>query len=131
MLDPASPTEERVEEVGDVTHRIDVRDVRLEALVDDDAVVELDPAALEEVGDGVDSDSDDGHVRVHAASVLRRYGLEPAVSVERIDLVSENEVDSLPVVERRELVAQLLDAQLVEEPAAEMDLRHLLAELAQ
>src|SRR5215212_10920089 len=56
VLDSSPATEERVEEVRDVAGSVDVWDVGLEALVDDDAVVDLDPAALEEVGHRRDAD---------------------------------------------------------------------------
>ncbi len=131
MLDPALLVEQGVEEVRDVAGRVHVGHVGLEALVDDDPVVDLDPAALENVGDGLDADPDDRKVRLDRAAVLRRHLLEAAVSAEGLDLVSEDELDALRLVQRGELVAQLLDAELVEEPAAEVDEGDLLADLAQ
>ena len=121
MLDSPPALKERIEEVGDVSGRVDVRDVRLEPLVDDDAVLERDAAVLEEVGDRRDADADDGEVGFDAATVLRGHRFEGPVAVKRFDLVPEHAVDTLRDVQSRELVAQLLDPQLVEEPAAEVE----------
>jgi hypothetical protein len=78
-----------------------------------------------------DADSDDGGLRLDFAPVPRRHPLEASVAVERLHLVAEDELDALLRVQRRQLAAQLLDAELVEEPAAEVDEGDLLADLAQ
>ena len=52
VLDPARPARDDVVEARDVADRVDVGDRGAEVVVDDDAVVDLDPAALEEVDVG-------------------------------------------------------------------------------
>src|SRR5713226_8311046 len=62
VLDAAATAEHGVIEAGDVADRVDALDGRLEALVDDDAVIHLDSRALEPADRRRNADADDGEV---------------------------------------------------------------------
>ena len=95
VLDPAPAPEERVEEVGHVAGGVDAGRARLEALVDDDAVVDSEAAAGEKVRVRDDADADDGHVGLDAEAALDLHVLEVVVAAEAGDLLLEPDVDAL------------------------------------
>jgi hypothetical protein len=105
VLDAATLLEERVVEAGDVAGRIHVRHVALEPLVDDDPVVQLDAAPVEEGRHRLDADADDREIGLDFAAVLGRHPREGAVAVECPDFVAEDELDAFLLVQRRQFAA--------------------------
>ena len=101
-------------------------------VVDDDPVVELEAAAVEEVDVRLDTHADDGEERLDRAT---RCGADARqhepVRVEFLDLLSLQELDALFAVELRDLVGELGRRERRHEPVAPLDDRHLQADHAQ
>ena len=110
---PAAPVE-RVVEVGGVAGGVDVRRACFEALIDDDAVGEDEATAGEEADVGDDADSDDRDVGLDANAAPGLDVLEPPVAGEARDLLCEHQLDAVLSVERRQFVAEVGGAELVE-----------------
>jgi hypothetical protein len=121
MLDPAPARIQRVVEVGDVAGGVNTWSGRLEALVDNDPVVQRQAAPLEELAVRKDAYADDGDVRLDAEAALRLDVLERVVAAEARDLFLEQDVDTMVAVDREQLVAQLTRAELVEQTLTHMD----------
>ena len=64
-------------------------------LVDDDAVIDVDTAALERVRHWLDSDADDDEVAVESQSALRDDALHPVRSFEGSDCVLEDRANAM------------------------------------
>ena len=69
MLDPDPAAEDRVVLVGDVTHGVDVGVAGAQARVHQDAVVDVEPGGLGELGAGPDTDTDHDRVGLEAGQV--------------------------------------------------------------
>ncbi len=132
MLDPPPAAVERVEEVGDVAGGVDAGHVRLEALVDEDAVLERETAVREEVDVRYDTHADHGEIGFDAEAGPGLHMAQPALAIapEAGHLLREQQLDTVFAIESGELVAQLARAELVEQSAAEMDHRDLQSDLA-
>src|SRR5206468_3473999 len=94
VLDPDVAAGGRVIVPRDVAGRIDPLDARTTELVDDDAVVELHPGPVDDVGGGDDPDAHDGDVAREPAALGRHYRLHPAGPLEGCHPVAEHEVDT-------------------------------------
>src|SRR6185312_7837093 len=71
VLDPAETPGRGVGIARNVADRVDVRERRAEALVDDDSVVDLRAGVLGELDVGHDPDADDRQVALDRRAVLR------------------------------------------------------------
>ena len=133
MLDPPLAAVERVEEVGDVAGGEDARSLGLEALVDEDAVVERETAIGEEVDIRYDTDADHGELGFDAEAALGFHIAQPALAIaaEAGHLLLEQQFDTVFAVESGELVAQLRRSELVEQTVTAVDQGDGQAELAQ
>ncbi len=132
MLDPARAPGHGVVEARDVADRVDVVDRRLEVVVDDDAVVELETRPFEKLGPGLHADPDDGE---EGFDLLARgghgAGQRAAVRPELLDLLSEQQLDAVLAVEIRDLVRELLRGECGNEVVVPRDERDLQPEHAQ
>ena len=101
-------------------------------VVDDDPVVELEAAAVEEVDVGLDTDADDREERLdRAARGGADAGQHEAVRLELLDLLAEHELDAVLAVELGDLVGELGRRERRHEPVAHLDDRHLEPDHAQ
>ena len=123
--------EERVVEAGDVARGPDVLDAGLEALVDDDAVVELEAAVLQPARDRCDADADDRELGLDHPSARSLDRIERRAPAERLHLVAEHELDTFAGIQVGEELHQLARAQNLEQALAAMHERHFEPELLQ
>jgi hypothetical protein len=127
---PAAPVE-RIVKVGGVASCVDVRRACFEALIDNDAVCDDEATAGKETDVGDDAYADDRDVGCDANAALGLDVLEPPVTGEARGLLCEHHLDAVLPVERRQFVAEVGGAELVDQARAAVDQRDFEAELAQ
>src|SRR5205823_8883519 len=123
VLDPLLAAVERVEEVGDVAGGEDAWSLGLEALVDEDAVVERETAVCEEVDIRYDTDADHGELGFDAEAALGLPIAQPALAIaaEAGHLLLEQQLDTVLAIESGKLVAPLRRAELIEQSVTAAD----------
>src|SRR5712691_1755777 len=125
VLDAAAAAEDRVVIVGHVADGVDPGDGRLEALVDDDPVVDLRACALGELRPRHDADPYHHEPRPQLAPALRDRALDVPVAAKLRDRVAEQDLDALLAVELDARVRQLAAAELREQHVERLDDRRL------
>jgi hypothetical protein len=118
VLDAATALEERIPVGGHVARGVDARRRSLEALVDDDAVLDLQPGLLRQAHRGIDPVAEDGELRLELASPAETRGLDVTGPEHHCQLFAREQLDTLLPVELVEQARELVHPKLAVERVA-------------